>query len=74
MKEMKIQEFLIRKDKMLFEYYRKASREIQKVIKNVYNASFRFGLNDTQTIYMIEQAIEPLKKGILKSYFDEEII
>lgn len=74
MKEMKIQEFLIRKDKMLFEYYRKAPREIQKVIKNVFNACFRFGLNDTQTVYMIEQAIEPLKQDILKAYFDEEII
>ena len=74
MKEMKIQEFLIRKDKMLFEYYRRAPREIQRVIKNVYNASFRFGLNDTQTGYMIEQAIEPLKQDILKAYFDEEII
>lgn len=74
MKEMKIDEFLLRKNNELSNYYRKAPREIQKVMKNIYNASFRFGLNDTQTIYMIEQAIQPLKQDILKGYFDEEII
>ena len=38
---------------------------LKKIIENVYGACFRFGLNDTQTIYMIEQAIRPLRQDLL---------
>ena len=39
-KEPNISEFLNLKDKELFNYYRKAPRDIQKVMSNVYKCCF----------------------------------
>jgi hypothetical protein len=35
------------------------------MIKNLCNACYRFGLNNTQTIYMIDQALKPFKNDLL---------
>ena len=58
-------ENILNKSKELKTYYEKSNRDIKKIIENVYGACFRFGLNDTQTIYMIEQAIRPLRQDLL---------
>ena len=58
-------ENILNKSKELKTYYEKSNRDIKKIIENVYGACFRFGLNDTQTIYMIEQAIKPLRQDLL---------
>ena len=56
---------ILNKSQELKTYYNKSNRDIQKIIENIYGACFRFGLNSTQTIYMIEQAIKPLKQDLL---------
>lgn len=56
---------ILNKSQELKTYYNKSNRDIKKIIENVYGACFRFGLNNTQTIYMIEQAIKPLRQDLL---------
>lgn len=65
MKENKIKEFLNLKDKELFNYYNRSPEDIQKLMNNVYNACYRFNLNNTQTLYMLQEAVKPFKQDIL---------
>lgn len=69
MVEKNIIEFLKKKDEELYEYYTKAPTDIQKMMKNIYNASFRFGLTNSQTIYMLEESLKPFKQDILMNAF-----
>lgn len=56
---------LFKKSEELKMYYEKSNDDIKRIMLNVFNASFRFGLTDNQTIYMIDQAIKPLKTDLL---------
>lgn len=71
-KEKNIIEFLNLKDNELLNYYRQAPKELQKVLKNVYNACYRFNLLDTQTLYMLEEVIRPYKNNLLEEMFKGE--
>ncbi len=44
-------------------YYDNYSKEIQESMENIYNTCWRFGLYKSQTIYMLNEAIEPLNKN-----------
>lgn len=70
-KEKNITEFLNLKDNELLNYYRQAPKKLQKVLKNVYLACYRFNLLDTQTLYMLEQIIRPYKNDLLDKMFEE---
>ena len=56
---------ILEKDKDLKLYYEKSNEDIRAIIINIFNACFRFGLTDMQTIYMINQAISPLKTDLM---------
>lgn len=62
---MRTLESLMKKSKQLENDYRNANDDIKVMIQNIFNACFRFGLNDTQTIFMIEQALEPIHNDIM---------
>lgn len=62
---MRTLESLMRKSKQLENDYKNANNDIKVMIQNIFNACFRFGLNDTQTIFMIEQALEPIHNDIM---------
>lgn len=59
--------FLNTKNDELFNYYRQAPKDIQKMLKNIYSVCYRFNLNNTQTMFMLEEAIRPFKQDILES-------
>lgn len=67
--EQNIVEFLKKKSEELYEYYEKAPNDIRRMMKNIYNASFRFGLTNSQTIYMLEESLKPFKQDILMNAF-----
>lgn len=56
---------ILSKSNEIKKYYNNSNNDIKEMIKNLYNACYRFGLNDTQTIYMIDQALKPFKNDLL---------
>lgn len=56
---------IFKKSSEIKMYYDNSSSDIKKMIQNIYNASFRFGLNDTQIIYMMQEALRPFKSDLL---------
>lgn len=61
----RLKEFLNLKNKELFDYYNRSPKDIQELMNNVYNACYRFNLNNTQTLYMLQEAVRPFKQDIL---------
>ena len=70
-REKNIKEFLNLKNTELFNYYRQAPKEIQCMLKNMFNICVRFNLNNNQTLYVIQEAIKPFKHEILCEIFKE---
>ena len=71
MKREKIEQFLIRKQETdLLDIYKSRNKDIKDMMNNLYNASFRFGLNETQTIYMLNEAVRPFKMEILSDLLE----
>lgn len=64
--------FLNKKDIEVFNYYRQAPKDIQKMLKNIYSACYRFNLNNAQTMFMLREALKPFRNEILCSMFEKE--
>ena len=45
-------------------YYSEYSDEIQESLKNIYAACFRFGLYKSQTLFMLDGALKPIKREL----------
>ena len=45
-------------------YYSEYSEEIQESLKNIYAACFRFGLYKSQILYMLDEALKPIKREL----------
>lgn len=60
-----VETFLNNKGKELKIYYDNGTADIQALINNLYRACYRFGLNRSQTLYMLKEAIKPFEKEIL---------
>jgi hypothetical protein len=56
---------ILNKSNEIKKYYDNSNDDIKQMIKNLCNACYRFGLNNTQTIYMIDQALKPFKNDLL---------
>jgi hypothetical protein len=71
MKEEKIEQFLIRKrEDELLEILRSTTADIKRMMTNVYKAAFRFGLNETQTVYLLNEATKPFKMLVLRDLLE----
>lgn len=72
-KDKNILVFLQNRDIELFNYYREAPKELQKSLKALYSACYRFNLNNTQTLFIISEVIKPYRQGIMiKMLGDDE--
>lgn len=45
-------------------YYADYSKETQESLENVYKACFRFGLYSSQILYMLDEALKPIKREL----------
>ena len=63
---MKTLNDVFKKSNELEYYYNNSNSDIKNMILNIFNACYRFGLNETQTIYMINQAVKPFKTDLLE--------
>lgn len=60
-----IELFLKRKQAYeLLEYYKNSNASIKQMMGNIYKASYRFALDETRTVYLLEEATRPLKAEV----------
>lgn len=72
MKIEKIEQFLIRKqENNLLNSYRSTNKDIRQMMDNLYNVAFRFVLNETQTVYLLSEAVRPFKLEILSEMMED---
>lgn len=63
MKNETLEEFIenYAKNYNLCYKYSEYSEEVQKMLKRIYAACFRFGLYNSQTLYMLDEALKPFE-------------
>lgn len=62
----KINEFLVRKEEYyLLDFYNNTDERVQEMLENLYRVAYRFNFTDSQTIYLLREAMTP---------FDTELI
>ena len=47
-----------------YYYYKDYSEDIQNSLKRIYSACFRFGLYKSQILYMLDEALKPIKREL----------
>lgn len=43
--------------------YKLYKQEVQEMMENLYKATYRLGLYDSQILYVLDEALKPFKKG-----------
>ena len=46
----------------LCKHYKEYDEDIQQMVENLYNATYRIGLYDAQIVYILDEALQPFKK------------
>jgi len=54
----------------LCKHYKEYDIEVQQMVENLYNATYRIGLYDAQIVYILDEAMQPFKKekGFAKTF------
>ena len=52
----------LKKDTYLCKQYKRYNNDVQQMVNNIYKATYRIGLYDSQIIYILEEALKPFKK------------
>lgn len=69
--EKELRDFLVLKDQDILKFYDAAQNKLKKSLDNIYKAAYRYALTDSQTLYLLKEAIKPYMQDLMYDILDE---